>query len=110
MDSKFNFELSGFDADFEKFREEVHEATQNHISNFNKFIHDNMVSAVSKERSELTQNEEFALAYSAGARLISSMGVDGNFKIQTEPVGIIKDGDNWVVLTKDNGWILNVSN
>jgi len=108
MDSKFNFELSGFDADFEKLREDLHEATQNQISNFNKFIHDNMVSAVSKERSELTESEEFALAYSAGARITYYMGDDGKLMPQTEPVGIVKDGDKWVVLTKDNGWILNV--
>jgi hypothetical protein len=110
MDGKFNFELSGFDDEFEKFREEANEATQNQILNFNKFIHGNMVSAVSKERSELTENEEFALAYSAGVRLIYPMGEDGKFKTQTEPVGILKDGDKWVVLTKGDGWILNVSN
>jgi hypothetical protein len=110
MASKFNFELSGFDADFEKLREDLHEATQNQISNFNKFIHDNMVSAVSKERTELTESEEFALAYSAGARITYYVRDDGKLKPQTEPVGIIKDGDKWVVLTKNNGWILNVSN
>jgi hypothetical protein len=76
------------------------------VTEFNKFVYDNVKNAISKERSELTQNEEFSLAYSAGARINSYVDEDGHWKTQTEPVGIVKDGDKWVVLTKNGGKIL----
>jgi hypothetical protein len=99
INTKFN--LSGYSVELEQ-------ELQSEMSIFTAFIHDNVKSAIPKERSELTQNEEFALAYSAGVRVNSYIDENGYWKQQTEPVGIIKDGDKWVVLTKNNGWILNV--
>jgi hypothetical protein len=79
--------------------------SSNYLDIYFDFIKNNLKSAIDKERREdLTPNEEFALAYSAG------VGVD-NFtegdvmKYRTEPCGIFKDGDKWVTLTHNDGWI-----
>lgn len=65
------------------------------------FINDNLKSALEKDNVEdLTENEKFAIAHSAGVRM-NRLVVDGQHRLQTEPCGIIKDGDKWVVLTKN---------
>lgn len=82
-----------------------HEKEYEIINWFNQWIENNLKSVLTKENAEdLTEDERFSLAYSAGAKFNWFM-VDGKFKGQTEPCGIIKDGDKWVVLTKDGGWI-----
>lgn len=70
------------------------------------FINDNLKSALKKDNVEdLTDDEKFAIAQSAGVRMNNLM-VDDKFKLQTEKCGIIKDGDKWVVLTENEGWIM----
>ena len=82
-----------------------HEKEYEIINHFHDFISNSLKSVSIKEkREDLTQDEEFALAYSAGVK-INTMIVDGKFKMQTENCGIVKDGDKRVVLTENGGWI-----
>jgi hypothetical protein len=68
-------------------------------------IENNLKSAIKKEKVEdLTEDEKFAIAHSAGVRM-NNLVVDGICKLQTEKCGIIKDGDKWVVLTENEGYI-----
>lgn len=79
---------------------------QKHIKAFDEWILENLETLYPKEKPEdLTENERFSLAYHAGVKANWFM-VDGKFQGQTEPCGIIKDGDKWVVLTKDGGKIM----
>lgn len=76
---------------------------QNTLNIYNNWISDNLKSVSTKQKAEdLTEDERFALAYSAGVKCNWLM-VDGKFKGQTEKCGIIKDGDKWVVLTHNDG-------
>lgn len=81
-----------------------HGISSNYIDIYFDFIEMNLKSAIDKERREdLTPDEEFALAYSAGVR-VDNFAVDGVRKYRTEPCGIFKDGGKWVVLTHNDGW------
>lgn len=78
---------------------------ENHIKIVTDFINDNLKSAMKKDNVEdLTDDEKFAIAHSAGVRMTNLM-VDDKFKLQTEKCGIFKDGDKWVVLTENEGWV-----
>jgi hypothetical protein len=77
------------------------------LSQFREYVNEKLKSALTKERSELTNDEEFAIAYSAGVEIRTILNENGKWMQQTEPTGIIKDGGKWVVLTNTNGWILN---
>lgn len=68
------------------------------------FIGDNLKSALKKDNVEdLTEDEKFTIAFSAGVS-VNRLVVDDKFNLRTEPCGFIKDGDKWVVLTKnENG-------
>lgn len=80
-----------------------------HANVIHDFINNNLKSALKKDNVEdLTEDEKFAIAHSAGVRM-NNLIVDDKFRLQTEKCGIIKDGDKWVVLTKDNGWISSTS-
>jgi hypothetical protein len=72
---------------------------------FDDWILENLKNLYPKDNPEdLTEDERFSLAYHAGVKVNWFM-VDGKFKTQTEKCGIIKDGDKWVVLTENGGWI-----
>ena len=82
-----------------------HEKEYEIINWFNQWINDNLKTAAIKEKAEdLTEDERFAMAYSAGVKFRWLM-VDGKMKGETEKCGIIKDGDKWVVLTENGGLI-----
>lgn len=79
--------------------------SSNFVDIYMDFIENNLKSASNKERREdLTPDEEFALAYSAGV-IVDNFDEGGVRKYRTEPCGIFKDGDKWVVLTENRGWI-----
>lgn len=78
--------------------------SSNYVDIYFDFIEKNLKSASDKERREdLTLDEEFALAYSAGVR-VDNFDDGGVRKYRTEPCGIFKDVDKWVVLTHNGGW------
>lgn len=101
---KFNLDTPDFR---KKWQLENEIDFQKHIKAFDEWILENLKNLYTKEKPEdLTEDERFSLAYHAGVKANWFM-VDGKFKGQTEPCGIIKSDGKWVVLTKDDVKVLN---
>ena len=83
---------------YEGWNSENEQEFQKTIKAFDGWILENIKTAYPKEKPEdLTENERFSLAYHAGVKANWFM-VDGKFKGQTEPCGIIKPDGKWVIM------------
>lgn len=72
------------------------------LMEFHKKLYNDIETANKKEyTSDLTEDEKFALAYSAGVSIESIMN-DGKFKFRSEPCGLYKHNGEWRVVTKSN--------
>lgn len=105
---KLNFEYKSDRPLYESWSVENEKIIQNTIKAFDAWILENLKSLYSKESpDDLTEDERFALVHHAGAKTTWFM-VDGKFKGQTEPCGIIKPDGKWVVMFGNGeGRVLN---
>ena len=84
---------------------ELVERLDQYMAAMRENVKKNVESAIKKERVEdLTDDEKFAMGYGAGVRIVNTIERDGKVVHKTEPFNIIKDGDEWIVMTENDGW------
>ena len=107
MENNINFNINTPNL-YKEWTDENEREFQKTLKAFDEWVLYNIKNAYPKEKPEdLTEDEKFSLVYHAGVKANWFM-VDGKFKGQTEPCGIIKPDGKWVVMFGNGeGRVLN---